>query len=172
VDTQDVLDAFIGSASALPFLSHSEERRGLDACGSVFYCPTGRFVLKFIGEAEFQWLLDLLPSYYNHFHEMHEQNIVRFTSQYANFSIFSIITTYRCSVLSSEDFFAKDLLHLSHPLQRQAAIRLCDKQCKPGFSSFLFIRLICSKIFWSVDAMDAKFCIKGARLSSCFHQFF
>ena len=33
-------------------------------------------------------------------------------------------------------------------------------------------RLICSKIFWSVDAMDAKFCIKGACLSSCFRQLF
>ncbi len=31
--------------------------------------------------------------------------------------------------------------------------------------------LICSKIFWSVDAMDAKFCIKGACLSSCLPQF-
>lgn len=131
VDTQDFLDAFVGSASALPFFSHSEERRGLDACGSVFYCPTGRFVLKFIGEAEFQWLLDLLPSYYNHFHEMHEQNIVRFTSQYANSSVFSIMTTYVCSFLSSEDFFAKDLLHLSHSLQRQAAVCLRNKQCTP-----------------------------------------
>ena len=76
VDSQSLLDAF--KDSAIPFMSHSEEKRGLDACGSVYYCPSGRFILKFISEAEFHWLLDFLPSYYNHFYGMHEQGIVSF----------------------------------------------------------------------------------------------
>ena len=69
-----LLDAFMDTA--IPFLSHSEHSQG--SCGSVFYSPNGRFVLKFIDEAEFQWLLDLRPSYYNHFFDMQQQGIVRF----------------------------------------------------------------------------------------------
>ena len=74
VDSADLLDAFMDTA--IPFLSHSEDSQG--SCGSVFYSPNGRFVLKFVDEAEFQWLLDLRPSYYNHFFDMQQQGIVRF----------------------------------------------------------------------------------------------
>ncbi len=74
VDSEDFLDAF--KDSAVPFMSHSEQTTRVDSCGSVFYCPSGRFVLKFISETEFHWLLELLPSYYNHFYSMLEQKIV------------------------------------------------------------------------------------------------
>jgi hypothetical protein len=73
VDSKDVLDAF--SDNTFPFMSHSQHT--LRSAGdSVFYCPSGRFVIKFINEAEFHWLLDMLPSYYNHFFDMHEDKIV------------------------------------------------------------------------------------------------
>jgi hypothetical protein len=74
VDSPEFLDAF--QDSAIPFMSHSEDSEG--SCGSVFYCPTGRFVLKFIEESEFHWLLDLRPSYYNHFFDMQKRCIVRY----------------------------------------------------------------------------------------------
>jgi hypothetical protein len=74
VDSQDFLDAF--RDSAVPFMSHSQQSKNAEECGSVFYCPSGRFVLKFISEAECKWLLDLLPSYYNHIYNLHEQKIV------------------------------------------------------------------------------------------------
>lgn len=74
VDPTEFLEAF--ADPAVPFLSHVKETRGLGGCGSVFYCPSGRFVIKFLNETEFLWLLDLLPSYYNHFYDMFQQGIV------------------------------------------------------------------------------------------------
>jgi hypothetical protein len=74
VDPTDFLGAF--ADTAVPFMSHSRQTRGLGGFGSVFYCPSGRFVIKFLNQTEFNWLLDFLPSYYNHFYDMHQQGIV------------------------------------------------------------------------------------------------
>lgn len=116
VDPTDFLDAFANTA--VPFRSHTQHTRGFGGLGSVFYCPSGRFVIKFLNQTEFQWLLDFLPSYYNHFYDMHRQGIKSFLPK--------ILCVYR--------------------------IRYNEEQ---------FFVYVTNNIFWTVDAMDAKFCLKG-----------
>ncbi len=170
VDPTDFLDAFANTA--VPFRSHTQHTRGFGGLGSVFYCPSGRFVIKFLNQTEFQWLLDFLPSYYNHFYDMHRQGIVSATSVHEMFSITThlfpfchqksflpkILCVYRIRY-NEEQFF----VYITNNVIQNLLYILC---------CLLSPMRVSLQIFWTVDAMDAKFCLKGNSLTALTHAAF
>lgn len=97
---------------------------------------------------------------------MHQQGIV---SSIWGHAIFSTLINL-LSFLSSEILFAKDFWHLSHSLPWSTIFSIHNQQCNFEFLGHLLLPLTpvanpSLQIFWTVDAMDAKFCLKGKVLN-------